>query len=430
MYRKLISNLAFSPTTIEQVSFYARRLKQEESVRRLGLILIVFSMFIQLFAAMVPPEKSLAASNNDVIYGGVNSIEQLRSKYNAKADVRSLYARFGLKPADISHRGANLVNFKFQEQGSRGTKTVGRVNFASTRDHNLGSFAGSTFYSRSAGEWQGSTKAYYFGKHKGTDNKYYLVWVLKDCGNIAYRPTSAPPSTGIEISPPVVDTYPTPPPPKPPAPTPPKPPTPPPKPPTPPVITTTPPGQKKTAINVTQGLAPDQTMTTPARAADILEYTLVATNSNSTAIKDFVIEDYIGDVLDYANLDPTFLASQGGTYLPDVKMVRWTNQTIPAKGELKKSFRVTLKETVPSTNTPNATATDFDCKMQNGYGNETIIPVECSVLKTVEELPNTGPGTTVAVALGVTFVSYFFYMRSHVLGREIGIIKQAYQSGH
>lgn len=444
MYRKLISNLAFSPTTIDQVSFYARRLKQEESVRRLGLVLIVFSMSIQLFAALVPPEKSLAASNNDVIYGGVSSIEGLKAKYNAKADVRALYARFGVKSTDVSHAGANLTTFNFQEQGARGTKTVGRVNFASTADHNLGSFAGSTFYSRSAGEWQGSAPAYYFGKQRGTDGKYYLVWVLKDCGNIAYRPTEGsqtvatitpvkPPTPGYTIAAPIPT--PTPPPapaPAPPAPTPPPAPAPPPPPPPAPAPPTpqTPPVLKKSAVNITQGLTPEQTQAAPARAGDIIEYSLSAGTTDKIDHKDFVMEDYIGDVLDYATLDPVLLASQGGVYAADTKMVRWSGQTIPAGGELKKVFRVTLKPIIPSTNTPNATATDYDCKMQNGYGNETVIPVECSVLKAAETLPNTGPGATIAAAVGVSVISYYFFMRSRVLGKEIGIIKKTYQSGY
>src|SRR5688572_14356451 len=151
MYRKVLSNLAFSPSSIDQVSFYAKRLKQEQSVRRLGLFLIVFSMLIQLFAATIPPEKSLAASNNDVIYGGVSTIDELRGKYHSKADVKALYNRFGITAGDIQKGKAHNYNFKFQVQGDRGTRTVGRINFASTKDHNLGKFAGTTFYSRSAG---------------------------------------------------------------------------------------------------------------------------------------------------------------------------------------------------------------------------------------------------------------------------------------
>lgn len=429
MYKKLISSLAFSPTAIDQVAFYTRRLKQEESVRRLGLVLLVFSMFIQLFAAMVPPEKSLAASNNDVIYGGVGSLAEVKSKYSSRADVKGLYNHFGLDATDMTSSRSELVTFTFQYQGDKGTRTVGRVNYASTKDKALGPFAGTTFYSRSAGEWQGSEKAYYFGRQKGADGKYYYVWVLKECGNIAYRPAEAPPKT----PPPK-----TPPPPQTPPPVTPPPVTPPPETPPPPPPPVTPPKEvpptetelHKSAVNVTKNLTPEQTVVTPASAGDVIEYTLTAKNKDSKPKSDFVVEDFIGDILDYAVLDEAYLMTQAGGYSPETKKVSWIKQTIPANGELKKTFRVTMKTTIPSTNSPNTTAPDFDCKMQNAYGGtEVVIPVECSALKAVESLPNTGPGTTIAVGFTVTALSSYFFMRGRLLGKELGIIKQVYQSG-
>lgn len=430
MYRKLISNLAFSPSTIEQVSFYARRLKQEESVRRLGFVLILISMCIQLFAALAPPEKSVAASRNDVIYGGVTNIDDLRSKYNSNADVRALYNRFGLGSGDLTRAGASKVNFNFQQQGDRGTKTVGRINFSNTNDRNLGSFAGSTFYSRSASEWQGSTNAFYFGKRKGTDGRWFYVWVLKDCGNIAFRPTTGPSATVKPVpKPPVKDIL------KPgPAPVVPITPvtTPPPEtsPESPPEIPT-PPNIKavKSVRNITQNLSSELTNKTPARGGDIIEYTLRVTNTGESPFRNYTIEDNIDDILDYATLDTGYLSAQGGQFTGG-HTVSWPDQTIPAKGKVEKTFRVTVKETVPSTNTPNATAPEFDCRMQNGFGSsEVTVMVECPVLKTVEELPNTGPGTTVAIMVSVSVLAGYFFMRNRLLSKEVGIIKRSYQSG-
>lgn len=444
MHRKIISNLAFSPTTMDQVSFYAKRLKKEESVRRLGLVLVVFSMFIQIFAAMVPPEKSMAASNNDVVHGGVRNLEDFKANYNSKADVRALYQRFGVQAGDLTHAKASLVNFNFQQQGAAGTKTVGRVNYASTNDHKLkGSFAGATFYSRSASEWSGSTPAISLGQHQGTDGRQFLVWIIKDCGNIAFRPLDGGLDSIIEGPSPSPPTNwaPLPAPAPAPAPTPaPRPsltlPTPTPPTPTPPTVTpppTTPPDlnpptQKKTVVNVTQGLTADKTLETPARASDVIEYSLLTSNPNKTEITDYTVEDYIGDLLDYADLDLAFLAKQGGTYDAASQKVIWTKQKLPARGELKNTFRVTMKSSIPVTNTPNATAPDYDCKMQNGYGNETVLKVDCSVLKTVETLPNTGPGTTIAITVTVTVLSSYFFMRNRLLAKEIGIIKKAYQT--
>jgi len=39
MFRKIVSNLPFSPALVGQLGFYAKRLRKEETTRRLGLIL-------------------------------------------------------------------------------------------------------------------------------------------------------------------------------------------------------------------------------------------------------------------------------------------------------------------------------------------------------------------------------------------------------
>jgi hypothetical protein len=426
MHRQIISNLAFSPTTMSQVSFYAKRLKQEESVRRLGLVLVVFSMLIQIFAAAIPTEKSVSASSNDVIGGGVKNLEQFRQKYQSQADVRALYKRFGIELNDITHPKTELVNFNFQQQGAKGTKTVGRINFASTNDHRLeGNFAGSTFYSRSASEWQGSTPAIKFIKQQeGTDGRHFEVWVLKDCGNIAFRPVDGKLDTVLESPKPTQPTNRTPLPTSQPTPQ----TTPTPRPEPEPEPEPEPSTNRKTAVNVTQGLSAEETPGSPVKANDVIEYSLITTNPNATEISDYVVEDYIGDLLDYADLDEQFLVKQVGTYDAQSKKVIWTKQKIPAKGELKNTFRVKVKAAIPVTNSPNATAPDYDCRMQNGYGNEIVLNVDCSVVKAVETLPNTGPGATIAIAVSLSTLSGYFFMRNRILSKEVGIIKRFYQT--
>jgi hypothetical protein len=121
------------------------------------------------------------------------------------------------------------------------------------------------------------------------------------------------------------------------------------------------------------------------------------------------------------------LSSQGGTFNAERKIVVWDNQTIPARGELIKKFRVVMKNPIPATNVPNATASDFNCKLENSYGNDVAIPVACPVLKQVESLPNTGPGETIAAAFTITVIAGYFLMRTRLLSKEVGIIRKSYQ---
>lgn len=541
---KFVSKLSFNPGSIDQVSFYLRRLHQEQSIRRLGLFFIILSFFVQIVATSIPAKQSLAASPNDVISGGVSNIDQLKSKYYHNADVKALYNRFGLTAEGMSN--VQNTNFNFQEQGSKGTRTVGRINFASTNDHNLGQFGGKTFYSRSAAEWQGSTPAYYFGKHKGTDNRYWYVWVLKDCGNIAYRPAEGPEPPGpkptvactnltgdkrtgvksvsvrftgaysanlpnivngltfnfgdgrsirhngtvidhtytnntgapitytatltvnstvgdktapacqttITVVPEDCTNNPNRPECIPPCPYNPAiksndpnckepkcPNNPNLKPDDPkcvciddPKLTAddpkcTTPGRQKKARNVTQNLSPEQTLTTKVHASDVIEYSLITTNTNTVEKKKYLVEDYIGDILDYADVDQAYLETQGGKFNPVTKVVYWDNQTIPAKGELVKTFRVKIKDSIPVTHAPSASSTSYDCKIQNGYGNEISMDMDCPTLKQIEQLPNTGPGQSIFFAFAVTTVSSYFFARSRLFSKELGIIKQDFTYG-
>ncbi len=133
-------------------------------------------------------------------------------------------------------------------------------------------------------------------------------------------------------------------------------------------------------------------------------------------------------MLDYADLDTAFLTSQKGTYLTDRKTITWSVQEIAPGGELKRTFRVVMKNPLPTTNQPNKTAPDFDCKIQNIYGDEVAIPVDCAVIKTIEQLPNTGPGTSVAAIFTMTVLSSYFFARSRLLAKELTLVKKDYTS--
>ncbi len=391
--------------------------------------MIVLSLLVQLFTASIPAEKSLAASpGNDVARGGpVNNLAELRNVYNNQAQARGLYQRFGLEPGDLQDGSANHVSFDFQNQGAQGTRTVGRINFSYTNDQFVGEFAGQKFWSRNAAEWSNSTPAFDFGRQLGTDGQYYLVWVLKDCGNIAYRPTGGPqvgsvgpaqtvktPKKVKKKTPPPIPTTPSPA----------------------PVTFTTSfvpvpdvPGSieiRKSAINITQNLSPKRTTELAAKADDVIEYTLLTKTTGSKPVENYKIEDYVGDLLDYSDLDMASITSQGGRYDADSKKIIWDNQTIAVGSELKKTFRIVVKHKIPKTNSPNTTAPDFDCRMQNGYGNEVVIKINCSVVKKIETLPNTGPGTTAIIGFGLVSLSGYFLARNGLISKEVFIIRRNY----
>ena len=118
MFRKIVSNIAFSPALVGQLGFYAKRLRKEETTRRMGLIFTALALVVQSFAVFTPPESANAANGNNVIYGGVKNKSDLLSVYDRNkdsaghTDIQQIYSQFGITRQDI-------VNAKEGEFNSR-----------------------------------------------------------------------------------------------------------------------------------------------------------------------------------------------------------------------------------------------------------------------------------------------------------------------
>jgi hypothetical protein len=103
MFKKLLSNLPFNPSLLDQVSFYYGRLRQEEAVRRVGFVLIVAAMVVQFIATVYPPQQSLAASPNDILNGITNKNSILRAWDANTHHLRDVYSKFGITRENIAN---------------------------------------------------------------------------------------------------------------------------------------------------------------------------------------------------------------------------------------------------------------------------------------------------------------------------------------
>ena len=93
MFRKLVSNLSFSPALVGQLGFYARRLRKEETTRRVGLVFTALALIVQSLAVFSPPEAANAASAADFIPGGVSSKQELLTHFDKNTNnIRDILA--------------------------------------------------------------------------------------------------------------------------------------------------------------------------------------------------------------------------------------------------------------------------------------------------------------------------------------------------
>jgi hypothetical protein len=201
MFRKIVSNLAFSPALVGQLGFYAKRLRKEETTRRMGLIFTALALVVQSFAVFSPPESANAANGNNIIYGGVKNKSELLSVYDRNkdsaghTDIQQIYSQFGITRQDI-------VNAKEGEFNSRdfnlSIMSVGRSNYTWQRTPYTITGTSTTVYAGNlykfdTTEWSkknGSPYKAVIGK-RAVDGKWFAI--MYACGNPTYTELPPPP---------------------------------------------------------------------------------------------------------------------------------------------------------------------------------------------------------------------------------------------
>lgn len=103
MFRKIVSNLPFSPALVGQLGFYAKRLRKEETTRRAGLIVTALALVFQSLAVFSPPEAANASSSADLIPGGVTTKQAFLTHYDKNTNrINGLFTSLGITRSEIA----------------------------------------------------------------------------------------------------------------------------------------------------------------------------------------------------------------------------------------------------------------------------------------------------------------------------------------
>lgn len=445
MFKKLLSNLPFNPSLIGEVSFYAQRIRSEAVIRRTGVIVMLLAMLIQAFAILSPPEPTLAESNSDVVRGGFSSREQAvnycRSNTQGFAVVLFYY---GISCEILAK--SSIQNIKSTDYNKK-LRSMGRVpqgpvisRTGKPTNESTVNIGGTNFYMRNLWAWDSRASSTY--KMLVMKNVHgQTIMIMFSCANIVTIGEYTPPKPKPK--------------PEPPKPTPPK------------DVCPNIPGVQstveecdvcpnvpgiqsdqsecypcpeaesddsstaclemlKTASNETQSIPnADGTL---ANANDIIVYSLSTTNKGSQTVKDFIVEENMSDALEYANV-----VDLDGGEIDDKQVVRWPKADIAAGSTLTKKITVQVKDPIPQTPVSASDPGSYDMTMTNVYyGHSVSIQLPPSVAKTteltVQTLPETGPGTTLAAGFAITALISYFFARSRLLAKELQIVRTDYTS--
>lgn len=324
MFKKIVSQLSFSPALVGQLGFYAKRLRKEQATRRIGLIFVALALVVQSLVVFQAPEPANASNNNDMVIGGLG-LGSNRSLNNF------------LAPYDRNDRYLqDIMNYFGITRQEITNTTFGTFTIGSKKSYGYENRAGSTAITITNSNWQPVTTLYgrtltswgndpndYAYAYIGHSSKIGWFAILQNCGNL------------------ITDVYP-----------------PTPVPPTPANIT----GTKK-AINVSQGNVDASKVA--AKENDRITYTVTARNTGQTA-GSITMTDNISQVLTYAKLTD----AGGGTLNAATGILSWGATSVGPGQTVSKSYTVQMNSSLISNTVP--------CSMKNTFlTSSVVVPVDC-----------------------------------------------------
>lgn len=185
MFNKLISNLPFNPSLINQVSFYAKRLKQESVIRRTGFAFIALTMLLQIFAVISPAQatQSCDTSNNDIIHCGFKTKnEAVLHCLNKNEDFGTLLNYYNVNCDTLAN--ATEQTIKSTDFGKK-LVSVGRMpsSIANERSVTIPNTKSAHFFWRPLWGWDSAgPSSYKVLSVKTSDNQ--MLMVMFECGNL------------------------------------------------------------------------------------------------------------------------------------------------------------------------------------------------------------------------------------------------------
>jgi hypothetical protein len=388
MFRKIVSNLSFSPALVGQLGFYAKRLRKEEATRKMGLVFVVLALIVQSLVIFQPPESANASNQNDFVPGGLGlgankSLNNFLAPYDANSNnLQDVMNYVGITRAEItaaqfgSWTTPGTLSWGFQPrfsaaQGEQAVAVTGPSGNAIT-----------TVYARPMTLLNGNDTIYGW---VGQSAKIGWFAIMQACGNLVTKTVPPPPPTPpakIELS--------------------------------------------KTATNISQGLVDATTLI--AKENDQIKFTITAKNSGGTTAPT-KIQDNLADTLEYA----TLFDNGGGTFNTTTKVLSWPDVTLKPGETQSRTFVIRVLDVIPTTPSGQSDPTSFDCYMMNVFGNNVTVRVDCQPPKEIEhivtQLPHTGPTENLIFAGIVLSVVTYFYVRSRQIGKEVHLIRRDLNAG-
>lgn len=393
MFRKIVTELAYSPALAARLGEYVRRVRQEKTKREIGLILLVLVLIVQLFATSFPPESANANNPAAFVDNGIQSIDTyLTTYYDQNVEgTKDFMTSLGVTRSELQSATLSTIplstNLMVWTTRSHGDGSDNAYNFFNTYSRSQ-----QTDYYRpliGSGIITTSAAKEPLIAYSGTSPTIGWFAILKDSGNLVTHPIHQigcamstqplPQAQNMSLE----------------------------------CLTTLSPSLS--VYNISADSSEGSHM---AKASNRLMYSLNAKNKGSKNI-DVPLNMELGDVLEYAQL----LDKGGGDFSRDTKTLTWKSVTLQPGEELVRSFIVRLMPVIPSTAQGVYNTSSYDCIISASFGNTLHTPLACPFPKSIEQaihnFPLLPPASSLGFASVTICVAAYLYIRSRQFLAEL-----------
>lgn len=369
MFRKIVSAVSLSPALIGKLADYAADLRLKQHLRGVGLIAISLAMVAHIGIVLHPATPSNASHRNDLVYGGVNSLEDFLAHYDADDHgLRQIIEGIGLSRSDIGNAEP------YADSPDIATVSVSRHPLIGTADgESRYQHESRVFYARPVPEqlfvdgWAGvSANGAWFG-------------IMKQSGIVVVEGSHGFTAQGLPAQADI------------------------------------------TAVNVSQGGVDAET--TRAQPGDRVAYTI------KTSVTQGDLQLPITDILEYADI----VDGGGSFFDTTNQTLTWFNIATPASETTTRTFTVKIMDSIPLTAQGVSNTSSFDCIVSAVSNNAVHITIVCPPLKQLElaikGLPTISRVLSLSITGGLLLLSLYLYTRSRQLHKEIRIIRTKINTG-
>lgn len=382
MLKKLLGNLPFNPSLIDDLPVYVRKLKRRERIGSISLLVLGLAILVEVFIAAFPAQPTLASSPNDLISGGFGSAAQAASDcLNNIDNFSDILSYFSISCSDLNGATTKAVSLS---QFSQGFISVNRVAYAQGGESSV-IIKGQTYWLRSV-----SSGSYYYSVptkvllgQNSSNNQFVIIYGSGDL-LLPTQTIRSQNSCGVSLC-------------------------------------------SKLNLSVVDHSQNTSGTNISAKAGDQLIYVLTATSTAPKPIDNFSMSINVSNLLGYGQLIDTYGGKINNSNLT------WANQTIMPGQTVVEQFTAQIYKPIPATPRSSTDPNYYNATINTVYGNDTKVQLPTSLIKSLElsnlKLNYLSPAKGLSMLIVLFLIVGYFQLRTNLFLRQLKDLRHNYNKG-